>query len=333
MGFKVHSIVGAVVVLLVVIAAGIGSVVTVGAQGGDGLSAEEETLLDRIEAANEFMNTLVSWAEVGTGTQSLDVTVSMAGVTQVQTSETVWERTSTNVRGDQEDRTDDVVQALLSASVTMEESGPQGDSSATYTVTAEARVVNDTLYVKAQLDDPAAFLPELSADWVVVTDEEAHPAYEDLQLGDLLERDEGDGLLDDMEWVRQATQSVTVEATTLEDGTEVDRIELVLGMEGVETQLYDEGEERDPFTDALIAQLDTSSGTNIVLYLDADGTVHRLESSMRMASTGIDAHTIDPENMPEGMLIDYTMVFTQIVDFSQFDETFEPVEAPALPES
>lgn len=286
----------------------------------DGLSDEQLALLERIFAAREQLDLFESYVEEGTGSEAQELSV-VLGEQSLDLLEAVeWERAQTVINAPERKNVD----AQLSSAVTS-----QGEE--VFRVLAEARLVDDTLYVSAAYSEPSEDLPPLPDGWIVLDEESAetigeqYPAIGALEFGSITSG-EASTLLEDQERIRQTASDVTLETITLEDGTEADQITVVFGRDallGVMTEDTD-----DPFQLGLFSGLTDDSAATLTLVLDGEGRALEVRTRMDLIAVDIDAAALSPEDFPPGALLSFTFQGVEDQRYEQINEAFEPVSAP-----
>jgi hypothetical protein len=319
------------VVLLAAVAGSAGQIGLVRAQG-DELSDEEAALVYRVSAALEQRDNAESAVMESVGTDSQSIDIVFGELAQAQTETVTWERTVTVIPGDSDNLADDNLQGTVSAQFEASETGPNGSQSRNYGVSAELRLVDDVLYVNAAYDVANPNLPELPDGWFVVDDLEMYEVLDPLQLDDILERDE-EALIEDPEKLKAAAVSAAVEAATLDDGTLVDQITIMLGLNAM-MDVFSEEDGGDPEAAAMaLALLDAASDESelvLVAYLGADDVLHRLEMRLLLVAEDIDAQVLDPESFPEGVMISFSFDMTETAMYSGYGEPVDPAVAPEM---
>jgi hypothetical protein len=207
-----------------------------------------------------------------------------------------------------------------------EEVGPGGELALEFTIMAEARVVDGTLYVNAAYETPDPMLPELPAGWVEVEDPAAYDVFDSLQLDDLIDVDD-DELFDDPDLVKETAQDVQVESITLEDGTAADRITVTFARDGL-LAAYSAQDDLDQGALDLFNAADESSGATFEVVLEADNTPRQVTINMALRTTDTDANALNPELYPEGMFLSFDLTGTETEAYSDFDADVEPATVP-----
>jgi hypothetical protein len=254
---------------------------------------------------------------VSVGEQAQTLTVEAGGRTQSSASVRSWDRTATVLRegGDLSN-----VQAFLT--MTFENSGPANAS--TFSVSAEARLVDGVLYVNGAFED-ASTVPDgitLPDGWVILENDGHWPVLERLGLDAYLDES---GPFDDIEIIKAAATSITSEPDTLEDGTPVDLITIAFDSPGV-AALYRTMKDLDPTTLHILDRLGGNTQATLALALDASDTAHFFHSEVIFDASGLDPAQVgvrDPD-----ATVNFEMVQSQTQTYSDFDAPVEPVAAP-----
>jgi hypothetical protein len=290
------------------------------AQDGGGLSAEQEALIDRFVRAQGNLRSYSSYVEEAEGQTEERLTFRLSDQSRFAVSSVVWSRTVTTARSEGLE----TVEAIISAAVT--ETSLQAKT-VNYTLEAQARRINETLYVNAAYATPAPDLPELPGGWVIVEDPDSQDIYEHLFLEDLFEHPTP---YDNAELLKAAASEVTLERQTLEDGTAVDVITLAFDHAGARQLLAEyQDEEDDPaLTDLVLEMWSEESFIRVTLALDANDRPYRFTGDIRFAAVNIDVHALSPDDAPEGMTLDITTQALQMIHYSQFNEPAVPATVP-----
>jgi hypothetical protein len=305
---------GLFIVVLVMIVA------SVPAQAQDGgLTDEELALLDRVFNAREVILSYDSYVQVADGAEKHTRTFKLDGESQTFSKTYDWERASTVVR------TDEVWTVRSNITSYVEETSPDGMMS--YTLVAESRYVDETLYVNAEYDPPDPSLPALPDSWTVVDDLGSFEMFDCLQLEDILEPEL---LVDDPDLILATAVSVRTQADTLKDGTPVTLIVVTFDSAGLMTILSESTvPDIEPETIVfLLAALSTDSEMRLAYVMDAEDNLLGFKSLMSLYAFDVDAHAVAPDQFREGILVDLSVESTHTEFYRQLGEMFEPITAP-----
>jgi hypothetical protein len=306
--------------LIVVLLLALFAVPLVSAQENSDLTEEELALLERILAARAQLDIFTSFVEEANQTQSQALNINMEEVSQAFNQSVITERLQTVIQ-DEDVRN---IAGTVTATVSEEEPLPSGQpATSSYTLVAEFRLVDETMYVNAVYESPDPTLPEIPEGWAIFTIGE-NETLDFLGLDDVLEEQDP---LEREERLKNTAKDITVESATLDDGTPVDLITVVFNQDAFAAQL-DAGDAANPFVDALLAGISENSTMTMVVTLDMDGNPLRVESQLLMESLGLIGSEIDPATFPEGMTLDMVIEFSEVQAYSQFDEEFEPASVP-----
>jgi hypothetical protein len=293
------------------------------AQGGE-LTTDQIDLINRAVAARNSLDEHASYVETAKGQSRYEISVQETDGLTPLSSVQVWSRESTVVQ------VEDVVniQALISLAVKRSE---QGEKDVTYTVDAEARLVDDTLYVNATYAKPdsAALPAPLPEGWQVVDDLNSHAVYNDLQLDDLKQTPE---LFDAPDVIIAAASDVTLSPEQLDDGTVVDAITITIDAEGMASVLREYKAENSEDAEIYLAMadaLDESSSWEIVVLLDDTDTPLVFRTTSLVRAFGVPASALGQagSNMRFNIFLDTTREHV----YSRFDDDgLSPVPQPSL---
>jgi hypothetical protein len=307
--------------LIVILLLALLAVPVVSAQENDDLTEEELALVERVIESRAKLETYASYAEAAAESRSQMLTINMDQGSQGFSQAVDLTRDQIVIQGGDQKN----IAGTITADVTQTEPLANGQSGEiTYTLMGEFRLVEGAMYLSASyvLADPT--LPEIPDGWAVYTPDE-NETLDLLRLDDLLDDDDP---LERAERIRTTAQDVTLESTTLDDGTPVEVITIIFNREAFAAQIGAQAEEPDPMLTALLAGLSENSISTMVVTLDMDGNPLRVESRTVMESLGMSGPEIDPQMFMEGMTVDMIIDFSEDKSYSQFDETFEPAVVP-----
>jgi hypothetical protein len=308
---------------------------SVGAQDGNRLSEEEQTLLDRVLAVDKAANGYTSYVLTETR-REISESAQQWGENWSQDHTAVdLERTLIVAQSEQQKN----ILATMTARVNSCDCDPIADitACALYTLTAEARRVNGRLYVNVVRDVPDEqdiYMPVLPNGWIVIGDlKQYYYEYSELLDGlgvnDLLDNESG-SLLD--EQVKDDIMAVTLESTTLEDGTPVDRIALTMNADALEAFLnLDTGDEDPPVLHYLVRAPGCKVEVKVVYVLGPGDIPLAIERRLRMELPQTLMNGLLPEDMLGGYE-SYKVRFdqTQTTTISQINEPVEPATVPIV---
>jgi hypothetical protein len=285
----------------------------------DGLTAEQDALLERVLAARAVRDGYASYATSSHQTENRSISVTLGSVTQTVSEVQNLARTSMVVQGET-----DNVSAMLNASVERHDVQPSGrEIVTTYAVSGEARLVEDVLYLNAALDSgDGPEVPSVPDGWFEVKNPDD---YEYLKLSDL---ENVPSALDDQEEMRAAAADVTLESVMLEDGTTADQITITFDKDGLSMIMNEPDQEIDPLTQALLDAISDDFEARIMVTLDADNNPLRVETLLTMNAVGVDAYALAPDQFPEGVTMDFHYERSETEDYSDVNAPVEPVSAP-----
>jgi hypothetical protein len=304
------------------------SVLSASAQGS-GLPADQQALLDRVLqaiAASDSYSTFVHETdETRANTQSIHRGEKTA--TSSQTS--VFQRATHFI-----DKANGQANIDMLMSVQVTEQTFAAEQPVAYSLEGELRLVDGVLYVQAQRQsDSEDSLPPMPDGWVIVTNADDWPALDVLQLEARL-RDVAspDVFSADIALLLQEATSATLTRATLDDGTPVDQITLVLTGDDMgrgAAAFATATDDRE--TTAILydhMDLDQSSWTMVFSLNDQDQIVH-YAAETQMVWTDFDVHLISPQT-PEGTLLSQTNTMSASSTLSGIGEPLEPVPAPEI---
>ncbi|HEX3052233.1 MAG TPA: hypothetical protein VHP83_16355 [Aggregatilineaceae bacterium] len=310
-----------VMVLVLVMVAAAPLSMTARAQDGGGLTDEQIALLDRIVAARMVRDAWPAYTEDASGSQAYSI------VEPEQTSirASALEHSATVIPGETDDNTQAVVAASVISSVTVSDGT---EESVEYTISGEARIVDGVMYVNVAYDEPNDQLPPLAEGWVQINSVEeldAYTALDALALSDLYEESDLEELNAMIEMYKQYATDVTLEQTTLEDGTTADVITITLDSVGVAEYMKVQ-DASSPLFDLLLTD-DAPDSYTFRMTLDAENNPIAIEGVMSIAGVGLDA-ALFGSSYPEGSTIDVTVEAEQVAVYTPILEGVEPAVVP-----
>lgn len=294
------------------------------ASAQDGLTEEEQALLDRVLAALQKVETYNSFQSSIEMTESQNLSISLLGQNQVQSSSTVTqiEATVIDVNGDNPNVTGTAVATVNEA---------QDQVTTSYGIEAEFRFVDGVLYVNAAYGEGAAGPLSLPEGWVTVDDlgmAGLEPLALDEVVGDLMdeEGDEDDNLLEKIQEIAEAATSV---ALTQEDmnGTPVDVVTITFDWAGIRDVLAGDArlDESNPFF-AIFEQVQGDIASISLMLNENDEVVgYRFDFGVVLADLDLSQFT---DEVPAGTMISIDFSQGQLSTLSDINGTFEPITAP-----
>lgn len=291
----------------------------------DGLTEEEQALLERVTTALQAVETYTSFQSTTTLTETQNIDVSLLGQQVTQTGTSVVEINATVI-----DPNGDNPNVSGTAVATVNE--VENDTTVDYVLEAEFRFVDGVLYVNAQYANGTTGPMTLPEGWVTVDDVEM-AEFEVLNLdevvGDMMrqdDEDENDNLLDAIGKVAEAATSVTLTEEEM-DGTAVDVVTITFDWVGIRDVLAEDNppDESNPFF-AIIEQMEGDIAS-ISLALDENDQVvgYRFNFGVTVADIDLSQFT---EEVPAGTMISIDFSQEQTATLTDINGTFEAVTAP-----
>jgi len=313
------------ILLLVLITILLVSTSLVSAQDG-GLDEDEQAILDRLleltEVVDNYESFVIDYAHYSTSSQDMDLgifAISSSEVLDVTITATVIRQPEVNIS------------ATIEATVERFED----DITSVYTVQAEAIYIADVLYLNildvASVDGAVA--PDFETGWQIA--DEFHPFYTDLALDDfgsavLVEEEDDDEQQEIIDVFNEAATSITLEGSEI-GGVAVDVITVTVGFEGILAVMGEEFESDDPQQIALMDMMfgmlsEQGDLVNYSIAIDENDNIIGIATEITFNLDGIDLSSLDAslENATMTML----MEIIDVAEFSQINESFDPVEAP-----
>lgn len=325
MKFRLPTKLAFLIILLVAIAATSihPTAAPVKAQGG--LSEEQLALLERIVNAISVVDDYTSYVNTESSTLALNGSVALAGFTQEIVQSQQLDKTTTYVLGDNPN-------ALVVATYTSE-TNQEGGTIASYTVDAEARYVDGVLYVNITPVDGDVSELALPEGWVEVEDVTTYEIFDDIGLDRILERvgaieanPANDSPLKDLELLEKIVQDVTVEETTLEDGSTVNVFTLTIDFVDLISEAPDAfGGDSNSAAQGLFNAFEGQS-VEATIILDAEDNPLAYALSFEGELVDLDASVLS--SSLAGATLNLSFVFSQTSELSQVNEAIEPVAAP-----
>lgn len=294
------------------------------AQDG-GLSDEQFAFLERLLVALNQPYTSYTLEQTSLSTQLMTITIpnEFSG-TAIQINSRVVKRTKVG----------DNTRAEVVATTSYQEPGSASPFS--YSIDAEIRRVDETLYVNAAYVETLADLPVLPIGWVVIEQAEDWPELNDIALADYLPITPqssptlADLLAQDRALVGRIISDIQYIPATLTDGTPIDIIILQLDFHAMMTSEF--GLDYSVSTldavilDALLADADIEFSATFTL--NTAGQVIGQQVALMLKVEAIDAAALSAD-IPVGTTLGLNISQTENSFYSQInDPTLPIIEAP-----
>lgn len=294
------------------------------AQDG-GLSDEQFALLERLLAALNQPYTSYTLEQTSLSTQLMTITIpnEFSG-TAIQINSRVVNRTKVG----------DNTRAEVVATTSYQEPGSAAPFS--YTINAEIRRVDETLYVNATYAEASADLPVLPSGWVVIEQTEDWPELNDIALADYLPPTPqssptlADLLAQDRALVGRIIGDIQHTPATLIDGTPIEIITLQLDFHAIMTSElgldYSVSTLDAVILDTLLADADIEFSATFTL--NTAGQVIGQQVTLTLKVEAIDAAALSAD-IPVSTTLDLNISQTENSFYSQInDPTLPIIEAP-----
>ncbi len=278
-------------------------------------------LLDRLIEAQQRLDTYDSYTMDGSGELAQSVTVVLGLSSQVAARSTGWEQHVTVVQDSAPNIRSDVSATVTFRDVDMQ----RQETISSFGLDGEVRLVDDTLYVSADVTQPGPDAPELPEGWVAVQTPDAFAQYADLRLHDLTAQDLP---LEDRQRVIAAAENIALEQVTLADGTQADRITADFNRDGLAMLLWSEGDTIDPLMRAILDATGSGFRARLAVTLDSRNNPLAVETDLYMEAVGVDGYTLMPDQIPSGVMLDLTFSLHDAKTYSDVNAPLEPVMAP-----
>jgi hypothetical protein len=290
------------------------------AQDDDGLSEDEQALVDRALAAIEASEALTSVEVADDETLTMDLNINMAGQ-EFAMSQNKHKSTEGYLVRDGETESQSATFLVESS-----EEGPDGLSS--YTLGGEMVFVDGVAYVNAAYEDSEGDVEELAEGWQMISSTEEIPAaLSELDLDNLFD-EEDDTLTKFAELTDHAT-AVELSEDELEDGTPIEVIEITLDKEGFAAFLASTAdEEGDEAMMGLFTAEEAESGITLAIALDEEDNLVFVVVTLNYNVEELDAAALDASL--EGATLSVNMEGSFIIGFASYNEEMEPIVAPEL---
>jgi hypothetical protein len=293
------------------------------------LAAEDAALITRVGTALEATRGWPAVIEHVTESSATTTSMKVFGMEAMFSEEASVEKTVHALRTDPPNRS-----AIFSAEVLGVD--PTTEQKYAYSLNAEARLVEGTLYVRAdRTQHRGPTQGGLPDGWTVVEDAETWPALDKLGLAALAA---GTDPLAALDVTLALDPSVGTEAGTLDDGTPVEVITIELkgaALKNAMRQLLDASAEVGgasadvDMSQALIGQLDADSAVTITVSLDDDGDLVMRRAQGRFNWTQMDMQAVNP-GIPPGTVFDSHGEFSANVRTERPATPPEPAATPPV---
>lgn len=291
----------------------------------DGLSEEEQALLDRVLTAVASVRTFSSYSTTATVSETQDLSINIAGIEQVLTSSTTAEIQANLIdpRGENPN-----VSGTATASFASNENGEE----VAYDVEAEFRYVEGVLYINAQYANDTTGPMDLPEGWTVVDSLEGLPEQLDiLNLDKVIESvmtGETDDPTDALANLQKVAENASVITSTEEeiDGVAVEAVTITFDWTTMrDAMVEDIGGEDNPIM-PVFDQLSGDIGS-ITVYLDENDQPVGYILNLNIDLQDIDLSAVTSE-VPAGTGISMLLTLEQSNMLSNVNGTLEPVTAP-----
>jgi hypothetical protein len=301
--------------LLVLVALTGGTAVRAQDDAGGHLTDEQRALIDRVVQVHDSLSGYQSYHEETDGIDNQAITVILGTASRTVSRAVAYAQSVDLMRIDREDN----VRAEASAVVT-------NWDETSYTVNAEARIIDGVLYVDAAFVPPAPEQLTLPDGWAIVEDPANLDVYDDLQLDNLLEPS---SLYDDAALLKAMASDVSLEARTLDDGTPIEVITMVFEREGLIRYWREtDGEEIDPLSELLYTAMKPSSYAQAMLTIGPDETPLQFELTSVIETAASDAQTLASGQFVDGTTLSIRLEWSGTNVFSRINEPLEPASVP-----
>jgi hypothetical protein len=297
-----------------------------------------EEVLDRLSNALERTDTYESFVGTFSEVQSQAVSINIGGFAQEQLSNTAREGEVRIIRGDNPNAVGFMTVRVLES---------EGADELAYTVEAEVRLVDGTIFVNASYIDGENPSFPLTGEWEAVDMEQQFmfPQYDILDLpglGELVTPDmddvEGEEDMDDEDEGSPFDQLAEIIANASDisveqveqDGDTIDLYTLTFGMDALMQVMGAEGlgDESNPVIPIILEELGGIEDLiNMSIGLDAEDNVRQMSMDMVVDIVDVDASQLDP-NIPTGSTFSFSIGMLQSRTFDQINQVTERVEAP-----
>jgi hypothetical protein len=278
----------------------------------DGLTPEEQAALDRLVAAVNGLDDYASYTEHSRQSQTyLIIPSGDPGADPIEHKTATLDATITYVQGESR-----AVFATLTAEV---EGFQEGRGDYAFTLTAEVRLMDGVLYVRAEraAADESNLYP-VPTGWVIIDNPDYWPALQDLSLDSLLEGPENEDLFDYPDELARHTSQVNIEG---------DRITLGLAGPGLAAAVVETGLTDEDFPEDALAEMDAGSTLSYSATLDAADLVLGREGVAALSWTGV-PYTLFAPGEARDELIDASIAFDMMGGIDGINAPVAPVQVP-----
>ena len=298
--------------------------ITSQAQDDEGLSAQERALLERYFETSTIVADYEQYAF--DLVESLDIRFTLSIANQALELESIEYLA---MQG-QIDNLAETVQVDISVETYYDEF----EADIGYSLTGEARVVDEVIYVQANYTDTLGAVLDLPLDWQVLENREDVPAeFQTLGLEHLFEGNLG--FIPPQDLLLETASQVTHEENTLPDGTPIEIVTILVEGENFATFLETvrgENSDADDFF-SLIFLTDQYEGyVDIWVVFDAAGNVRYIENFISVTVDSVDFADLGGTDFPEGTTVKITADILLAVNFSDLNIEIVPIEAPIIGE-
>jgi hypothetical protein len=204
------------------------------------------------------------------------------------------------------------------------------DTTSSYTVASEMRVVDGALYVNATREIGIApeELPAMPKGWVMVQSGDEWPALIDLDMSHILRNIDSPMVVGTEELLLlEQLSDITLTSGTLEDGTPVDQITVTWTADILATAISATIAARGD--EPMLIMFDPTSTMVTTYSLNTEDQLLQLDTNLTMIWTGADYHALD-SSAAEGTMLNQEISDTERVVISGINEPVEPVAAPEM---
>jgi hypothetical protein len=302
--------------LLVLVALTGGAAVRAQDDAGGRLSDEQRALIERMVQVHTKVREYQSYREESSGNEQRTVTAIFGGATRAFVTAVTWSQSIDLVRVDGEDNIWAEASAMVSTA-----------GNVSYTVNAEARVIDGLLYVKAAFVPPAPKQIVLPDGWVIVEDPARSDVYTFLHLHDLI--NERASLYEDAALLETLVSDVALEARTLDDGTPVGAITLFFDRAGLVRSMQETANnEAAASSEAMYEAMNEDSYAKSVLVIGPDDTPVQFESVMVFQTAAVDAQLFGSGLFVDGTRLRIALESSATRAYSRINEPVEPASVP-----
>ena len=290
------------------------------AQDGDG---EREAIVDRVIAAEEMVDGLNTYRLYVSHSEAQAITLSLAG----QTLELASAAELTEVRDVVQTEDGDNFSGMFTVVFSEAEQGQERS----YTMNAEARLVDDLVYINASYEEASEDLPALSPGWQAFEAEEDLPGtFDQLDLSDYF--NEEDDLTERRELLVETSTSITSEDGTLEDETPVEFVTISFEDQDFRDFMGSFTDEEEMATNpfaSIFASEAANGAVTYVLALNEEGLLVQVEFAISLSVEELDVSTVS-DQFPPGALLNLSLSDQGTEYITDINADIEPAEAPEI---